>query len=208
MAETKKSILVWYRVPDYDDDEKHNDKSAPEVAIFNEKMSAAFRDMLNVAPVFKPDTLKDDYYQLLTGPNVRSPETGLTALKHFKAIANKDYDLLRSTCINDLVWACEKHDIVGKTLEEYIDHLTLGQSQTKEIKFAFPGLVSIGTQFAMIHYEYHFKTFGTPVEVGYKSGKHIKWAQFAFNKERLITRISHPDSVTARVSETVKHFTA
>lgn len=208
MAETKKSILVWYRVPDYDDDEKHNDKAEPEVAIFNEKMSAAFREMLNVAPVFKPDTLKDDYYQLLTGPHVRSPETGITTLKHFKAIANKDYDLLRSTCTNDLVWACEKHDIVGETLEEYIDHLTLGQSENKEINFVFHGLVSIGTQFAMIHYEYNFKTFGNAHDVGYKSGKCSKWAQFAFNKERLITRISHPDSVTARVSETLKHFTA
>ena len=198
MPGKRRSILVSYRVSEHDDlDAPENDK---EIAVFNETISAAFERLLKDSPLFNQETINGvvKKSRLLTGDMVRSPENGQTLRQHFMAIENQDWEMLRQTCIPDLAYHCDRHNHTCNNFEEYLEHIRQPREQFSEVKFTFPGMVSIGTRHAIFQYTYNFDNGHPPYSVKFSAGEYKDWGYVEFNKDRLITRISRRAEASRR----------
>ena len=184
MKESKrKSILISYRPSGLYEDRADGEQ---EVAVFNEKLSQAFEALLDAAPRFLPDTLREDEFSLITGSHVRSPETGVTVRNYFAALRDAEWDKYRSVCTDDVQLSCSEHGAETTNYEETVAHTALWRTEVGRIEYSFP-YASIGTQFAVINYNY--KLYLPDWDNVESDGS--QWMMFKFNKDRLISRILH-----------------
>ena len=186
MKEAKrKSILISYRPSGLYEDRSGGDQ---EVAVFNERLSQAFEALLNAAPRFTPDTLREDEFSLITGSHVRSPETGIMVRNYFAAMRDGDWDLYCSVCVPEVHLSCTEHETEATDFGQTLLHSQDWRSTFYRIEFTFP-YASIGTQFAVVNYDFNLWSKSGSQMAPDQTG--TNWMMFKFNKDRLITRILH-----------------
>ena len=193
MKEAKrKSILISYRPSGLYEDKSGGDQ---EVAVFNERLSQAFEALLNAAPRFLPNTLREDEFSLITGSHVRSPETGITVRNYFAAMRDADWDKYQSVCTNDVRLSCSEHRAETTNYEQTAAHTISWRQEGDRIEYSFP-YASIGTQFAVINYGYKWYA----ADSGNVTKEGNQWMMFKFDKDRLINRILHAQPEEFEVS--------
>ena len=186
----RKSILVSYRIADKEDPNsvfRNNDG----VLVLNERLSAAFRILMEAGSTFDSATTIPgeegvEYAQLILGPMVRSPECGRTVRDHFAAVSSQDWDLLRSVCTDQVTMDCHEHGNETQGKEAYVQHLKQWRATIGDLEYKFP-YASIGTQFAVLSYtciEYSLTS-------AIASTRQTRWVMISFNPEHQITRVLH-----------------
>ena len=186
----RQSILVSYRIADKEGPanafRKHDG-----VLVLNERLSAAFRILMEAGSTFDSDTRIHgeggfEYAQLILGPMVRSPECGRTVRDHFTAVSSKDWGLLRSVCTDEVTMDCHEHGNETQGKEAYVQHLKQWRATIGDLEYEFP-YASIGTQFAVLSY--------TCIEYSLTSAivstRQTRWVMISFNSEHQITRVLH-----------------
>ena len=186
----RKSILVSYRI---DDKEDSNNvfRNTDGVLVLNERLSAAFRILMEAGSTFDSATTIPgeegvEYAQLILGPMVRSPECGRTVRDHFTAVSSQDWDLLRSVCTDEVTMDCHEHGNETQGKEAYVQHLKQWRATIGDLEYKFP-YASIGTQFAVLSYtciEYSLTS-------AIASTRQTRWVMISFNSEHQITRVLH-----------------
>ena len=186
----RQSILVSYRI---DDSEDLNNvfRNNEGVLVLNERLSAAFRILMEAGSIFDSDTTIPgeggvEYAQLILGPMVRSPECGRTARDHFIAVSSRNWDTLRTICADEVTMDCHEHGNETQGKEAYIQHLKEWRATIGDLEYEFP-YASIGTQFAVLSYTCieHSLTSSIP------ASRQTRWVMISFNSEQQITRVLH-----------------
>ena len=186
----RKSILVSYRI---DESEVPNNvfRNNDGVLVLNERLSAAFRILMEAGSIFDSDTTITgeggvEYAQLILGPMVRSPECGRTVRDHFISVSLGNWDLLRSVCADEVTMDCHEHGNETQGKEAYVQHLKEWRATIGDLEYEFP-YASIGTQFAVLSY--------TCIEHSLTSAIHAlrqtRWVMISFNSDQQITRVLH-----------------
>ena len=186
----RKSILVSYRI---DDKEDSNNvfRNTDGVLVLNERLSAAFRILMEAGSTFDSATTIPgeegvEYAQLILGPMVRSPECGRTVRDHFTAVSSRDWDLLRSVCTDQVTMDCHEHGNETQGKEAYVQHLKQWRATIGDLEYEFP-YASIGTQFAVLSYTCMEYSLTSAID----STRQTRWVMISFNSEHQITRVLH-----------------
>ena len=186
----RQSILVSYRIADKEDPNsvfRNNDG----VLVLNERLSAAFRILMEAGATFDSATTIHgeggvEYAQLILGPMVRSPECGRTVRDHFTAISSQNWDLLRSVCTDEVSMDCHEHGNETQGKEAYVQHLKQWRATIGDLEYKFP-YASIGTQFAVLSYTCTEHSLTSAIAPERKT----RWVMISFNSEHQITRVLH-----------------
>ena len=186
----RKSILVSYRIDDKEDPD-NGFRKHDGVLVLNERLSAAFRILMEAGSTFDSDTrihgeVGVEYAQLILGPMVRSPECGRTVRDHFTAVSSQDWDLLRSVCTDEVTMDCHEHGNETQGKEAYIQHLKQWRATIGDLEYEFP-YASIGTQFAVLSYTCIEHSLKPPID----TSRNTRWVMISFNSEHRITRVLH-----------------
>jgi hypothetical protein len=192
----RESVLVSFRLdPEIVDTDQFPTRNG--VLVLDDRLSAAFSVILQNGAMFASDTMiPEAYTELIVGSMVRSPECGHTVRDYFQSMARGDWDLCRSVCDKDVRLSCVEHQVEAHNYERTVAHHKLWRSAFESVEFKFP-YVSIGTEFAVINYDYQItgaKAISKPC---------TNWVYFQFNSDRKITRIKHlqPEEIISGIGK-------